>query len=113
MFGFTSPPGQVCGTLPCNTIELDSFAQVVRPPDDKLLALQDMVQSWLPGKWCTRRDLECLIGHFHHAAKVVWPGRTFLHWMIDLLCCFRTKDHPIWLNKEFHLDLQWWAHLLV
>ena len=32
--------------------------------------------------------------------------------MIDLLCCFRTKDHPIWLNKEFHLDLQWWAHLL-
>ena len=32
--------------------------------------------------------------------------------MIDLMCCFRTKDHPIWLNKEFHLDLQWWAHLL-
>ena len=32
--------------------------------------------------------------------------------MIDLLCCFRTKDHPIWLNKEFHLDLKWWAHVL-
>ena len=32
--------------------------------------------------------------------------------MIDLLSCFRKKDHPIRLNKEFHLDLQWWNHLL-
>ena len=27
-------------------IELDSVAQVARLPDDKLLALQDMVHSW-------------------------------------------------------------------
>ena len=29
-------------------IQLDSLAQVAYLPDDKLLALQDMVQSWLP-----------------------------------------------------------------
>ena len=93
-------------------IELDSSVQVACLPDDKLLGLQDMVQSWLPQKWCTRRDLECLIGHVHHVATVIWPGRTFLFRMIDLLHCFRNKDYPIQLNKEFHLDLQWWAHLL-
>ena len=48
----------------------------------------------------------------HHAAKVGWPGRTFLHCMIDLLCGFWTKDHPIRLNQEFHCDLLWWNHFL-
>ena len=32
--------------------------------------------------------------------------------MIDLISCFRKKDHPIRLKKEFHLDLQWCDLLL-
>ena len=36
----------------------------------------------------------------------------FLRRMIDLLCCFLKKDHPIPLNKEFHSDLQWWHQFL-
>ena len=32
--------------------------------------------------------------------------------MIDLLTCFRCRDHPIRLNSEFHLDLQWWHEFL-
>ena len=27
--------------------------------------------------------------------------------MIDLLCCFRSRDHPIRLNAKFQLDIQW------
>ncbi|XP_068691526.1 uncharacterized protein [Montipora foliosa] len=49
-------------------------------------------------------------GHLHHTAKVVCP--TFLRRMIDLLCCFRRRDHPIRLNREFHLDLLWWHQFL-
>ena len=86
-------------------IELDSLAQVAHLPADKLQVLQALIRSWLPCKWCFRQELESLIGHLHHAAKIVWPGRTFLRRMIDLLCCFRTKDHPIRLNQEFHHDL--------
>ena len=93
-------------------IELDSVSQIARLPSEKLSALQDLISSWLPRKSCNRRDLESLIGHLHHAAKVVWPGRTFLRRMIDLLCCFRKKDHPIRLNREFHLDLLWWHQFL-
>ena len=51
-------------------------------------------------------------GKWHHAAKVVWPGRTFLCRMVDLLCCFCKKDHLIRLNREFHLDLLWWHQFL-
>ena len=40
----------------------------------------------------------------------MWPSKTFVRRMIDLLCCFQTKDHPIRLNQEFHRDLLWWHH---
>ena len=58
-------------------IELDSMAQGARLPMDKLCALQELIQSWWDQCWCTRHKLESLIGHLHHATKVVWPGCTF------------------------------------
>ena len=88
-------------------IELDSINQAARLPADKLLALQGLISSWLPSRRCNRHKLESLISHLHYAANVVWPGRTFLHCTIDLLCCFCKKDHPICLNRKFHLDLLW------
>ena len=88
-------------------IELDSINQAARLPADKLSALQGLISSWLPRRWCNRRKLESLFGHLHYAANVVWPGRAFLHCMIDLLCCFHKKDHLISLNRECHLDLLW------
>ena len=51
-------------------IELDSVAQVARLPMDKLRALQELIQLWWDQRWCTRHQLESLIGHLHHAAKV-------------------------------------------
>ena len=93
-------------------IELDSVKQVARLPEEKLSALKELISSWLTRKLCNRQDLESLIRHLHRAAKVFWPGRTFLLHMIDLLCCFRKRDHPVRLNREFHLDLRWWHHFL-
>ena len=93
-------------------IELDSVNQVARLPEDKMLALRELIHSWMPQRWCRKQELESLIGHLHHAGKVVWPGRAFLRQFIDLLCCFHNKDHPIWINQEFRLDFQWWQHFL-
>ena len=112
--GLPLHPGKCVGPSSVLTvlgIELDSDLQMARLPADKLQALQGLIHSWLPRKWCFRQELESLIGHLHHAAKVVWPGRTFVRRMIDLLCCFR-RDHPIRLNTQFHLDLQWWHKFL-
>ena len=86
-------------------IELDSVNKVARLPEDKLLALRELIHSH---HWCRKRELESLNGHLHHAAKVVWPGRAFLRQFIDLLCCFCNNDHPVRINQEFCLDLQWW-----
>ena len=113
--GLPLHPGKCIGPVTCLVvlgIELDSIEQSARLPAEKLATLQELIQSWRSRRWCTRRQLESLIGHLHHAAKVVWPGRTFLRHMIDLLCCFRTRDHPIRLNSEFQLDVQWWLDFL-
>ena len=93
-------------------IELDSVLQIARLPATKLLALKGLLTEWSARKWCTRVQLESLIGKLHHACLVVWPGRTFLRRMINLLCAFRSRAHPIRLNVEFRLDLQWWIEFL-
>ncbi len=89
-------------------IELDSVQQMARLPPDKVDRILRLLQSWSRKSTCTRRELESLIGSLHHTCHVVVPGRTFLRCMIDLLCCFRNRDHPICLNTEFCRDLQWW-----
>ena len=111
--GLPLHPGKCVGSAPVLTIlgtELDSVNQVAHLPAEKLEALRELIALWLARTLCNRRKLESLIGHLHHAAKVVWPGRTFLRRMIDLPCCFHKKDHP---NKEFHHDLQWWHQFLI
>ena len=113
--GLPLHPGKCIGPvtrLVVLEIELDSIEQSARLPAEKLATLQELIQSWRSRRWCTRCQLESLIGHLHHVAKVVWPGRTFLRRMIVLLCCFRTRDHPIRLNSEFQLDVQWWLDFL-
>ena len=52
-------------------IDLYSVNQVAILPQEKLLSLQNLIGSWFPRKWCNRHQLEPLIGHLHHAAKVV------------------------------------------
>jgi len=113
--GIPLHPGKCVGpstNLVVLGIELDSVNQIARLPHDKLSKLLQLIRTWVTRQWCLRRELESLIGHLHHAAKVVWPGRAFLRRMIGLLCCFRHGNHPIRLNVEFHLDLKWWLQFL-
>ena len=59
-------------------IKLASLEQCAHLTEDKLLALRELISFWHSLHWCNSNQLESLIGHLHHAAKVVWPGRTFL-----------------------------------
>ena len=90
-------------------IELNSLIQTARLPHDKLISTLEHPSGhqWASKKWCTRTELESLIGSLHHITKMVLPGRTFLRRMIDLLCAFRSPSHPIRLNTEFRRDLAW------
>ena len=89
-------------------IELDSVTQIARLPAEKFNRSMSLLQSWSNKRTCHRQELESLIGHLHHACKVVRPGRTFLRRMIDLLAHFRNRSHPIRLNVDFRRDVHWW-----
>ena len=107
-------PDKVEGPATCLTIlgiELDSNTLQARLPTEKRDRIVALLEEWSTKHFCKRRELESLIGHLHHACKVAPQGRTFLRWMIDLLCTFRLDDHPIRLNQEFRQDLTWWREL--
>ena len=79
-----------------------------RLPQDKFDCIAALLESWSLKQYCTRKELESLIGNLQHACKVIPQGRTFLQRMINLLSAFRRDDHPIRLNQDFPLDLSWW-----
>lgn len=109
--GLPLHPDKCVGPTTCLVvlgIEIDTLAEILRLPADKFAATLQLLRAWSSFKWCHKKQLQSLIGVLHHACKVVWPGRTFLRRMIDLLRCFRKDDHPIRLNAEFKRDLKWW-----
>ena len=59
-------------------IELDSVAQMARLPEAKFSATQVLLLHWQSKQWCSRTELESLIGTLHHVCKVIPPSRSFL-----------------------------------
>ena len=66
-------------------IEVDTVANKLRLPGNKLHGLQALLEQWGDRRTCTRRELESLVGLLNHAYKVVRAGQSFLRRMID---CF-------------------------
>ena len=102
---------------PCLTflgIVIDTEANQLRLPEDKLARLRELLITWGDRKACTRRELESLTGTLNHACKAVRPGRSFLRRMLNLLKSPHAQNarkramQQIRLNRDFRSDLQWW-----
>ena len=93
-------------------IELDTLLFVARLPTEKLSTLQSLLQSWSHKRVCRRQELESLLGHLHHAVKVVYPGRPFLRRLTDLLRGTHSQSRFIRLNCDAQADLLWWSSFL-
>ena len=93
-------------------IEVDSVAQELRLPQVKLVRLKAILAEWEKRRSATKHQLQCLIGHLAHAAKVVRPGRTFMREIIRTMSTPRSGHHWVRLNTQFRADLAWWATFL-
>ena len=91
---------------------IDTNAFELRLPADKLQRMRSMVSSWSTRKLCRRKDLESLLGHLSHAAKVVRPGRTFLRELFRLLHLTRSPHHFVQFSAGARADLTWWQCFL-
>ena len=102
---------------PCTCLDyigflLDTIAMEVRLPKEKLARLVYAIRAWKYKKYCTKHELESLIGQLQHASAVVRPGRSFLRRMIILAKSKSQPSHPLRLNTSFRADLAWWALFL-
>ena len=88
-------------------ILIDTIQGQLRLPQEKLCRLQERIRDWARKKSCTRRELECFLGHLCHAATVVRPGRTFLRELFSLLHHVRLPHHFIRLTAGAHADIRW------
>ena len=105
----TCGPAQVVSYL---GIEIDVLASEIRLLSDKLKDLLSLLQQWKGRKKCTKHELLSLIGSLSFAAKVVKPGRMFMHYRIDLSTSVSSLNHHITLNSESKADVQWWLDFL-
>ena len=106
---------KVVGPSSCITvlgIEIDSAAQEMRLPPEKLQSLLGLLRSWSRRSTCTKRELLSLVGSLSFAAKVVPPGRTFLRRLIDFSCTSRHLDQPMSLTCDAMADISWWLDFL-
>ena len=100
-------------------IEIDTVANEVRLPSEKLQRLQSELEHWMgrgknrtPRRSGTKRDLLSLIGLLTHAAKVVRPGRAFTRNLINASTTVDNLEHRVHLPKAAREDIVWWYSFL-
>ena len=95
-------------TLTYLGIEIDTVAQIIRLPKDKVVDLRILLQSFMGKLTCSKRELLQLISKLSFAAKVVKPGRLFLRRLINLSTTKKGLHEIIVLDSESRNDVNWW-----
>ena len=95
----------------CLGILIDTIKGTVAIPDEKLKDIKIMVKEWKGKKFCTKRQLQSLLGTLLYIHKCVKPARCFLNRMLETL---RNASNPakIILSDDFHRDLGWFDQFL-
>ena len=114
--GFPIAPDKLEGPAHCIVflgILLDTQLMQLRLPEDKLLALMELLKQWQTSRrTVTKRKLLSLIGKLSFAAKAVPAGRLFLRRLIDLSTKATKLHHHISLTANARADIQWWLDFL-
>jgi hypothetical protein len=88
-------------------IAIDSEAQTLTLPPEKLKKIRNAVKSWRESPRGTVRQLASLAGLLQHAARVVRWGRSFVRALIDDIAA-RDYNAFIHLSQSAKRDLKWW-----
>ena len=95
----------------CLGIEINTEKCTVAIPQDKLKEIQNLCKVWHNKAYCTKQELQSLLGSLLYVSKCVRVSRTFLNRMLDL---FRSagKQRKITLTNPFLQDLSWFQSFL-
>ena len=96
----------------CLGVEVDSVERmVVSIPDAKLRQIVLSVKEWSQKHFCSKRQLQSLLGNLLYIHKCVKPGRYFFNRMLELLRN-NYDASTITLTHEFKRDLCWFDKFL-
>ena len=99
-------------TLEFLGLELDTVAETVSLPRDKLDKCVQAISTMLGKKRCTLHELQCLLGLLNFACLVVVPGRAFLKRLQNLTCGISKAFFSIRLTAKAKEDLKVWLLFL-
>ena len=112
--GIPIAPGKVEGPTTCLEflgITLDTDRMEARLSVEKVEKLKESIDSFIPRKKCTKRELLSLVGSLSFACKVIVPGRSFVSRLISLSYTVKKLHHKIYLNVHVQ-DLRTWKIFL-
>ena len=95
----------------CLGILVDTVARIISVPSEKLQKIVQMCHHWTYKCYCTKQELQSLLGMLLYITKCIKPARYFLNRMLQLL----KNNHNntfIQLNSEFASDLDWFNTFL-
>ena len=84
----------------CLGILVDMVAQTISIPKDKLHQIKDICSSWSSKTYCSKRDLQSLLGSLLYITKCIKPARYFLNHMLAMLRQ-NVNHRKILLNQQF------------
>ena len=95
----------------CLGIQVDTENLSVSIPTEKLQTIKFMCQNWVQKSFCTKRELQSLLGSLLYVAKCIKHARHFLNRMLTLLR-ENAQAKQIKITEEFRSDLRWFNNFL-
>ena len=92
--------------------EVDSIAQTIKLPQDKLLVLRAKLIAMSKRKKVSLRDVQSLVGSLMFSSRVISPGRCFCRHLYNLTIGKSNPNHLIRLNREAWRDIMAWLEFL-
>ena len=95
-------------SMVCLGILIDTEARTMSVPPEKLENIVKMCDEWQNKKFCSKRELQSLLGSLLYVSKCVRPARAFLNRMLQFLRSM-TGNSSTRLTVDFFKDLKWFV----
>ena len=95
----------------CLGVEIDTVAKTIAIPAEKLERIHVMLAEWRQKSFCSKQQLQSLLGNLLYIHNCVKPARIFVNRMLELLRQNYEKN-SITLTTSFRRDLRWFDRFL-
>ena len=98
-------------SVTCLGILVDSVQKTISIPSEKLAEIAQLCADWGSKTYCSKRDLQSLLGSLLYVSRCVKYSRFFLNRMLQLLRD-NVNARKILITADFKHDLAWFNSFL-